>query len=250
LGQSQLVGHRGVVQLPKGFIYHDNDTLKASREVAEYAKTYEVVEAHKIAQNKIIALQSNHLSSNKKPVFRGSSGKLGKELLDTEILAFEDSRRFDPPFENRMNVKLPEVEKERENGKIRLLPGEGVIPSQRYAEKTSNRFEGLSSEESERARNRGETVFDDGLNETKVKYQYKSRPILGEYFDKYYGKQSKTSLKETPRTRPIQPQSFANSFATPTPTPELLYPNPPVFNPSFNNYHTIPGHYSYLVNHR
>merc|ERR1719244_24329 len=72
---------------------------------------------------------------------------------------------------------------------------------QKYAPKSTNRFEASVTEESERAKNKGETIFDDGANETKLKYQYKGRPILKEYYDKYFGKTKHGSEKvEVPRS--------------------------------------------------
>ena len=197
----QLVGSRGVVALPEGFVYHDNETLDASKRVAEYAKKYQAVEDHQVAQNQLISLQQGNEKTASIPKYQSSSNDVGKPIPLNEILSFENTRTFITPVENRMNVPLAEIEKERDNGKIRLLPGEGVIPSQKYAPKSTNRFEASITEESERAKNKGETIFDDGVNETKLKYQYKGRPILKEYYDKYFGKTKHAQEKiEAPRS--------------------------------------------------
>eukprot|EP00091_Calanus_sinicus_P008685 TRINITY_DN20852_c0_g1_i1.p1 TRINITY_DN20852_c0_g1~~TRINITY_DN20852_c0_g1_i1.p1 ORF type:complete len:196 (-),score=43.56 TRINITY_DN20852_c0_g1_i1:432-980(-) len=124
--QAQLVGSRGVVILPAGFVYHDNETLDASRRAAEYAKTVHVVQDHQVAQQKLITLQKDHLSKETEPKYANSLNKIGRQIPLNSVLSFEDSRLFNPPVENRLNVQLEEVEKERANGKIRLLPGQGV----------------------------------------------------------------------------------------------------------------------------
>jgi len=249
---AQLVGSRGVVSLPEGFVYHDNETLDASKRAAEYARTFQVVEDHQVAQQKLIILQKDHLSKEAEPKYANSVNKVGRKIPINSVLSFENSRLFNPPVENRLNVPLEEVEKERENGKIRLLPGQGVIPSQRYATKTPGRFDSADTEESERAKNAGETVFDDGPNETKLKYQYKGRPVLGEYYDKYFGKTKhdhKKSPIETPKSSPSFLTAYAPHLAAPVTTASPLYPPAPIFNPSYN-IHPPHGHYSYLVNHR
>lgn len=253
---AQLVGSRGVVSLPEGFVYHDNETLDASKRAAEYARTFQVVEDHQVAQQKLIILQKDHLSKEAEPKYANSLNKVGRKIALNSVLSFENSRLFNPPVENRLNVPLEEVEKERENGKIRLLPGQGVIPSQRYAAKTPGRFDSADTEESERAKNAGETVFDDGPNETKLKYQYKGRPVLGEYYDKYFGKTKhdhKKSPIETPKSSPSFLTAYSPHLAAPKNTPVTtaspLYPPAPIFNPSYN-IHPPHGHYSYLVNHR
>jgi len=210
----QLVGSRGVVGLPEGFVYHDNETLAASKKVAEYAKKYQAVEEHQVAQNQLISLQQGNEKKDSIPKFQSSSNNVGKPIPLNEIISFENTRNFITPVENRMNVPIAEIEKERANGQIRLLPGEGVIPSQKYAPKSTNRFEASVTEESERAKNKGETIFDDGVNETKLKYQYKGRPILKEYYDKYFGKTKHGSEKvEAPRSSQST-GSFLTQFTT------------------------------------
>jgi len=254
--QAQLVGSRGVVSLPVGFVYHDNDTLDASKRAAEYARTFQVVEDHQVAQQKLITLQQDHLSKETEPKYANSLNKVGRQIPLNSILSYENSKLLNPPLENRLNVPLEEVEKERANGKIRLLPGQGVIPSQRYATKSPGRFDSEDIEESERAKNTGKTVFDDGPNETKLKYQYKGRPVLGEYYDKYFGKTKhdhKKSPSETPRSSPSFLTSYPSHLAAPkaatASTARPAYPPAPIFSPSYN-IRPDHGHYSYLVNHR
>lgn len=227
---AQLVGSRGVIALPEGFVYHDNETLDASKKVAEYAKKYQVVEDHQVAQNLLISLQKGDQNKQKIPKYESSSNNVGREIPLNDILSFENTRYFNTPVENRQNVPLEAIEKERANGKIRLLPGEGVIPAQRYAPKTTNRFEAVNTEQSERAKNKGETIFDDGPNETKLKYQYKGRPILKEYYDKYFGKAKHAPLNiESPRSRQSTPKIFTAQPATasfhPQPTTSLQQNN-------------------------
>ena len=258
------MGSRGLVSLPTGFIYHDNETLDASREVAKYAKQYQEVSDHQVAQKRLISLQNGGNEVSRVPKYTGTNNRIGKEVSLNSILGFEESRQLTPPEENRFNKPLPEIERERENGKIRLLPGEGVIPSQKYAAKTSNRFENQNVEESERSKNTGQTIFDDGLNETKLKYQYKSRPILKEYYDKYFGKESKSkhAIKETPRSKvavPSSPPSSSSSLLSPhniptAPVAQANFPKAPTNYPPpfFTQLFDVPpvGHYSYHVNHR
>merc|ERR1711970_319480 len=182
--------------------------------VAEYAKKYQAVEEHQVAQNQLISLQQGNEKADTIPKYQSSSNNVGKPIPLNKILSFENTRNFITPVKNRMNVPLAEIEKERANGEIRLLPGEGVIPSQKYAPKSTNRFEGSITEESERAKNKGETIFDDGVNETKLKYQYKGRPILKEYYDKYFGKTKHASEKvEAPRSSQST-GSFLTQFTT------------------------------------
>ena len=217
---AQLVGSRGVVKLPPGFVYHDEDTLPASRRVAIYAKKYQEKDNHKADENKLISLQRNDLGMRKKPQFATFINKIGHPLALENVVGFEDSRLFITPVENRMNVPLEEIEEERRNGQIRLLPGEGTIPAQKYAPKTKNRFDQEVKEESERSKNAGETIFDDGPNETKLKYQYKGHPITGEYYDKYFGNNRDTkSMVENAKNYQKEVKttySTLNSFEIPT----------------------------------
>ena len=53
----QLVGSRGVITLPDGFQYKDQETVLASREVAQYAKHYQPLMDVVAQQNKLKEVQ-------------------------------------------------------------------------------------------------------------------------------------------------------------------------------------------------
>jgi len=120
---AQLIGNRGVVTLPRDWIYHDNFTLAASRGAARFA----ILEEHKENEKKVLVQQRRLRggqvkqggSQEAEPAYRQSPNKVGREFRAQEVLAYGDSLYFNPPEENRSNVKIPEIEAERRTAKAK-----------------------------------------------------------------------------------------------------------------------------------
>merc|ERR1712055_544141 len=62
---SQLIGHRGVISLPDNFEYRDEETMRASRDVADYALRYQPLIYHEAQQNRLIEVQKSFNTGNK-----------------------------------------------------------------------------------------------------------------------------------------------------------------------------------------
>jgi len=114
---SAQFGSRGVVKLPDGWVYHDNQTLDASKNAARFA----LHQQHRDNERRVLGLQGRIPGSGgnevaMKPSYGDSPNKVGREQLAQEVLAFGDTLYFNPPEENRANVKIDALETERLTG--------------------------------------------------------------------------------------------------------------------------------------
>jgi len=120
---SSQFGSRGVVKLPNGWVYHDNQTLDASRSAGRFA----LHQQHRDNERRVLGLQGRIPGAGgneevMKPSYGKSPNKVGREQLAQEVLAFGDTLYFNPPEENRANVKIDALETERLTGLSDLTP--------------------------------------------------------------------------------------------------------------------------------
>ena len=97
---SQLVGSRGVVQLPDGYQYRDQQTIMASEEASRFAKHFQPINDIVAEQNKLVELQRNRFKQEKVPVFF-TFGELSLAANKEDTLFFTDSRYIQTAPENR-----------------------------------------------------------------------------------------------------------------------------------------------------
>lgn len=120
----QLVGFRGVIQLPEGELYRDKETREASEAVGAFALRYQPRLKVVAQENKLVEQQRNH---NKKKTEVAFFSKVGRDpspvyYRQNEIVDFTFSRNMNPIEELRLNRKLDEIEIEKATPPSRLLP--------------------------------------------------------------------------------------------------------------------------------
>ena len=89
----QLVGSRGVVGLPDGFQYRDQETLLASMAASRFAKHFQPLNDIVAEQNKLVELQRTQFQQDKTPIFF-TFGQERLSLLDNETLFFNDIKNI------------------------------------------------------------------------------------------------------------------------------------------------------------
>jgi len=121
VGYSQLIGSRGVFTLPEGQYYRDEETVQASKDVARFARSYQVNADQSASQNR--RYYTNQLTKTPRFYTRKAEQK-GRKLSDAEVFDFVDSRYVDPLPETKFNKPLEEVDVERTTSPTRLIPGQ------------------------------------------------------------------------------------------------------------------------------
>ena len=94
----QLVGNRGVVQLPDGFQYRDQETVQAIQAATRFAKHFQPINDIVAEQNKLVELQRNQYQQEKTPVFF-TFGQQNFASEKNDTLFFNDIR-YIPVGEN------------------------------------------------------------------------------------------------------------------------------------------------------
>merc|ERR1712212_105704 len=91
----QLVGSRGVVGLPDGFQYRDQETLLASMAASRFAKHFQPLNDIVAEQNKLVELQRTQFQQDKTPIFY-TFGQQRLSLLDNNnnTLFFNDIKNI------------------------------------------------------------------------------------------------------------------------------------------------------------
>ena len=91
----QLVGSRGVVGLPDGFQYRDQETLLASMAASRFAKHFQPLNDIVAEQNKLVELQRTQFQQDKTPIFY-TFGHQRLALLDNNnnTLFFNDIKNI------------------------------------------------------------------------------------------------------------------------------------------------------------
>jgi len=117
---SQLIGSRGVFSLPEGESYRDPETVKASKDVARFARSYQVSADRSSSQRRSYGNQLSKIPR----FFTRKTGQKGRKLTDSEVFDFVDSRYVNPLPETKFNKPLEEVDVERATPPTRLFPGE------------------------------------------------------------------------------------------------------------------------------
>ena len=87
----QLVGSRGVVNLPDGFQYRDQDTVRASMKATNFARHFQPIIDILAEQNKLVELQRNRFKQEMVPVFF-TFGDRSYSYRNENTLFFSDSR--------------------------------------------------------------------------------------------------------------------------------------------------------------
>jgi len=110
----QLIGSRGVIILPDGVVYRDEETLQASMLAANFARSFQssgAVQSEELrfVNNAAVRPQQTNFYTG----IPSDDPASGGELPDTEVFDFVDSRYLQPLAETRFNKGLEELEAEK-----------------------------------------------------------------------------------------------------------------------------------------
>jgi len=120
---SQLIGHRGVINLREGQVYRDRETVEASEIAAGLALRSYQEDRFLSNQRKI---DSRRVYSQP-PLYHSHAPEIvGRPLQQNEIFDVVDSKFVDVFPEQAFNQPLEEVEVERATSPTRSYPGEGL----------------------------------------------------------------------------------------------------------------------------
>ena len=93
----QLVGSRGVVGLPDGFQYRDQETLLASMAASRFAKHFQPINDIVAEQNKLVELQRSQFQQERTPIFY-TFGQQSLSLVDNDTLYINDIKNIPLTF--------------------------------------------------------------------------------------------------------------------------------------------------------
>ena len=118
----QLIGNRGVFQLPAGEQYRDAETLEASERVSAFAKSFQPALDLEAELNMLGERERSSYRRKRKlpPVFFSVNLPNYVRKIEADLFYYSESKDIDPPEENKQRIFQDWLEKSKQQKKNSL----------------------------------------------------------------------------------------------------------------------------------